>query len=307
MRAHGLAGIVIAAAVTGACGSGASSAESVAWAPPTEAEIPADSFGAAVRRGLAIIRSTPESLPRFATSNLRCVSCHQMDGRKATAAPLTGAHARYPRYMPRTGAVVTIADRVNYCVTRSLAGNALPYESREMADVIAYLAFISQGAPVGGKAAVADGLVPMQEPLTGDADRGRDLFGAKRCAQCHGADGAGLVAGVPALWGAKSYAIGASLAREERAASFIFHNMPQDAPGTLTAQEAFDLAAFVNAHERPDSPGKDKDYPSGGAPRDVPYSTAGRDAYRPPSRLLPRANPAGATVPAPPSARRGSY
>ena len=32
------------------------------------------------------------------------------------------------------------------------------------------------------------------------------------------------------------------------------HNMPQTQPGTLTAQEAFDLAAFINSHPRPDTP-----------------------------------------------------
>lgn len=306
---------LLAVALTWACGGAANSkppaataasTASAEWAPPGEAAIPADSQGAAIRRGLALIRATPDSLPRYATSNLRCVSCHQMDGLKATAAPLYGAYVRFPKYLSRTGAVVTIADRVNYCFTRSLAGNALPSDSREMADIIAYLAFISRGLTVGDKTPGADGLLAMNDTLVGDSKRGRELFTAKRCAQCHGPDGAGLIAGVPALWGAKSYAIGASMARLERAASFISHNMPQDLPGTLTAQEAFDLAAFVNSHERPDSPGKDNDYPAGGAPRDVPYAVKGHAPFNPPPTLVPRANPKGATVAAPPSVRRGA-
>ena len=73
----------------------------------------------------------------------------------------------------------------------------------------------------------------------------------------------------PALWGEKSYSVGASMAREERAASFIWHNMPQTAPGTLQPQEAFDLAAFINKHPRPDSPGKEGDWPMGGDDRDI--------------------------------------
>lgn len=264
-------------------------------------------MGAAVRRGLALIRFTPESLPKFATSNLRCVSCHQLDGRKATAAPLAASFARYPRFMPRTGAVVTIADRINYCFTRSLAGNALPYDSREMADIIAYLAFLSKGAPIGVKLPGGDGLVAMKDTLVGDSLRGRQMF-ATTCAKCHGPAGAGDgVPGVPALWGPKSYSIGASMARGERAASFIFHNMPHDNPGSLTPQQAFDLSAFINSHERPDSPGKEDDYPAGGAPSDVPYVTHGHQATRPPARLLPRANPKGATVPAPPSVRRTTH
>jgi thiosulfate dehydrogenase len=276
------------------------------WEPPAESEIPNDSLGAAIRRGLNLIRFTPESLPKYATSNLRCTSCHQMDGRKLEAAPLIGSHARYPRYLPRTGAVVTINDRVNYCFTRSLAGNALPYDSREMADIIAYLAFLSKGAPVGGRTPGANGLIAMKDTLAGDTGRGKALFTAKRCATCHGVDGTPAIPGVPSLWGPASYAIGASMTRLERAASFISHNMPQDAPGTLTAQESFDLAAYVNSHPRPDSPGKENDYPNGGAPRDVPYATKGRQPTSAPVTLLPRANPAGATVPAPPSVIRRS-
>ncbi len=269
-----------------------------AWKPLREADIPADSAGAAIRRGLYLLRFTPESLPAYAPGSLRCTSCHQDDGIKPTAAPLTGSHARFPKYMPRSGAVIALADRVNYCFTRSLAGNSLPVESREMTDILAYLAFISKDIPVGTKIAGADGLISMPDTLVGDVARGEALFTSKTCASCHGATGAGN-GPIPALWGAGSYSVGASMTRLERAASFIKHNMPQTAPGTLTAQEAFDLSAYINSHPRPDSPGKEGDWPMGGAPADVPYDTKGHKASNAPP-LLPRANPRGALVPNPP-------
>lgn len=270
-----------------------------AWKPPREADIPNDSIGASIKRGLYLLRFTPESLPAYATSNLRCTSCHQDDGIRVTSGPLTGSHARFPKYMPRSGAVISLADRVNYCFTRSLAGNALPVESREMTDILAYLWFLSKDVPVGTKLAGADGLVSMKDTLVGDVARGEALFTSKTCVTCHAADGQGI--GVfPPLWGPKSYSIGASMSREERAASFIFHNMPQTSPGTLTAQEAFDLSAYINSHPRPDSPGKELDFPLGGVPKDVPFDTkSGHKGYRPPP-LLPRANPEGALVPNPP-------
>ena len=274
-----------------------------AWVPPREKDIPADSTGASVRRGLALFRFGPESLPAYATSSLRCTSCHQDDGLKRTSAPLTGSHARFPKYLARSAAVVTLADRVNFCFTRSLAGNALPVGSREMEDILAYLAFISTGVPVGAKIAGTNGLLAMKDTLVGDTARGRALFEAKQCVICHMKDGGGT-GSIPALWGPRSFSIGASMAREERAASFISHNMPQTAPGTLQPQEAFDLAAFVNSHPRPDSPGKEGDWPAGGAPRDTPYATPGHEPHRPPPGLLPRANPAGALVPAPQRAAR---
>jgi thiosulfate dehydrogenase len=267
-------------------GSAAVAFDASAWKPPAESDIPADSLGAAIRRGLALLRFTPESLPNYVTSNMRCVSCHENDGTKATAAPLTGSHARFPKYLSRSGSVITLADRVNFCMTRSLAGAALPVDSREMDDILAYLAFISRDVPVGRKLSAADGLLPMKDTLVGDTLRGHTLYAAT-CAVCHQADGSGH-SPIPALWGAGSFTIAASMARQERAASFIVHNMPQTAPGSLTAQNAFDLAAYIDAHARPDAPLKENDWPHGGAPRDVPYSTKGHAAFNPPARLVPR-------------------
>ncbi len=273
------------------------------WKPKREADIPNDSMGASVRRGLYLLRFTPESLPAYATSGLRCTSCHQDDGIRPSSGPLTGSHARFPKYMSRTGAVITLADRVNYCFTRSLAGNVLPVDSREMTDLLAYMAFISQDVPVGVQLTGHDGLIKMPEMLEGDATRGEQLYVSKTCSSCHGADGNG-VGPLPPLWGPRSYSVGASMSRIERAASFIYHNMPQTAPGTLTAQEAFDLAAYINGKPRPDSPSKELDWPMGGNPADVPYDLrSGHKAFRPPP-LLPRATPRTAVVPVPPRAAR---
>ena len=281
----------------------ASSFVEAAWKPPTEADIPADSLGASIRRGLAILRNTPDSLPAYATSGLNCTSCHQSDGLKLSAAPLTGSHSRFPKYMPRSGAVISLADRVNYCFTRSLAGNALPVASREMTDILAYLAFISKDVPVGTKIAGHDGIISMKDTLVGEVGRGEVVY-KRECAACHQLDGQGIAKAFPPLWGPKSYSIGASMARAERAASFIWHNMPQSQPGKLTPQEAFDVAAYINSHPRPDSPGKESDWPMGGAPADVPYATKGHAAFNPPASLVTRASPATAVVPNPPRAPR---
>jgi thiosulfate dehydrogenase len=271
-----------------------SSWDSAAWRPPAIADLPHDSLSTAIRRGLALVTATAESLPRFVGGNLNCTSCHLDEGQRATAAPLTGTFARYPKYIDRTGAVVSMEDRVNYCMTRSLAGSRLPNGSREMQDMLAYLAFMARGVPIG--AHLPQEGMPAMPKLNGDAARGDSVYGAT-CARCHGADGAGM-AKVPALWGPKSFSIGASMARVERAASFIRYNMPFDKPGTLSDRDAFDVAAFLTSKPRPDMPDKARDWPYGGAPADVPYDTKGHTAFRPPL-LLPRKNPTQATVPVP--------
>jgi thiosulfate dehydrogenase len=270
------------------------------WQAPGIDSTPDDPFEAAVYRGLALLTHTRDSLPGYVGGNLNCTSCHLDEGRRPNSAPLVGVFARYPRYLERTGAVVPIEDRINYCFTRSLAGSKLPPGSREMQDIVAYLAFISTDVPTGEH--VRGEGMPKMAALTGDSSSGRTLF-ADNCARCHGNNGAGM-GPVPALWGPKSFSIGASMARQERAASFIRYNMPLDRPGILTDQQAFDLAAYVTTMARPDSPGKENDYPSGGAPADVPYDTKGRKALRPP-KVLPRTtNPVAAIVTAPPSVLR---
>ena len=272
------------------------------YTPPSDSTIPDDELGKSIRRGLALIVNTTDSLPAYAPGNIQCASCHLNGGRTRDAALLAGAYARFPKYMDRTGAVIPLEDRINYCFTRSLAGTRLPSNSREMQDIMAYLAFISSGVPVGSH--VKGEGMPKMPPLRGDSARGAALF-ATTCVACHGVEGSGNRPLIPALWGAGSYSIGASMAREERAATFIRHFMPKSNPGSLTDQQAYDLSAYINSHPRPDSPGKEKDWPLGGAAADVPYNTAGHVAFRPPQKLLPRKNVAGSIV-APPQSVGGA-
>jgi thiosulfate dehydrogenase len=44
------------------------------------------------------------------------------------------------------------------------------------------------------------------------------------------------------------------MARVDLAAGFIRANMPFDKPGTLTDDQAWDVAAFIDSHERPKDP-----------------------------------------------------
>ncbi len=268
------------------------------WQPPPDSAIPNDSLGASIRRGLQLVLHTQDSLPRYAPGKLSCSNCHLAAGRNPDAAPFAGAQARFPKYMDRTGAVIGLADRVNYCFTRSLGGNRIPVGSREMQDILAYIGWLSTGVPVGeGKHLPgAEGLHEMPQKLVGDTARGAALFAVK-CTLCHNADGQGKP-GYPALWGPRSFSVGASMARRNKAASFIWHNMPFGQGKSLTPQQAFDVAAYIDAHPRLDSPGKEDDWPTGGAPSDVPYATKGHAAYMPPP-LLPRQNPREAIVPKP--------
>jgi thiosulfate dehydrogenase len=236
---------------------------------PNDSEIPSGALGTSVRRGRALLAATRDSLPAFAPGKLRCVSCHLDEGRRANASPFVGVYARYPNYNARSGHPYTIQDRINDCFRRSLNGRALPADGSDMRDMVVYFAWLSHGVPVG--AAVEGQGLPKLTPLAGDTASGRALFG-EQCARCHGADGAGTAV-APPLWGRASFNIGAGMSRLRTAAAFIRYNMPFDRPGSLTDQQAFDVAAFVTSRPRPDFAGKENDWPNGDAPPDVAYRT----------------------------------
>ena len=244
-------------------------ADTVAFAPPADSLIPSDAVGRSIRRGRALLARTRDSLPDHVGAALQCVSCHPQDGRQPGAMPWVGVYARFPQYRSRNAALSLIEDRINDCFLRSMNGRALDPASSEMRDIVAYMAFLSRGVPVGA-AVEGEGLARLPN-LKGDSGRGAALF-QPNCARCHGADGDGTAV-APPLWGDRSFNIGAGMARVRTAAAFIRHNMPLDRPGTLTDQQAMDVAAYVTSQPRPDYAGKENDWPAGGAPPDVPYTT----------------------------------
>jgi thiosulfate dehydrogenase len=111
-----------------------------------------------------------------------------------------------------------------------------------------------------------------------DVANGGEVY-RNRCQLCHGASGEGLKAAThpgggylfPPLWGPDSYNIGAGMARVLTAARFIKARMPLGNP-SLTDDEAFDVAGFMNSQPRPDADQLQKDYPDlARKPVDSPY------------------------------------
>jgi thiosulfate dehydrogenase len=264
-------------------------AGAVVHGPMARLSTPVQAPAPSVARGLAVLQHFNDSLPRFGGNGLRCVSCHLDDGRRGDAMSWIAVTARYPKYRARRGSVETIEQRVNECITRSLAGRALPENESMMRDMVAYLESL-RTMPVPTR--------PDTVRLTGDTVRGATGY-QRACARCHGASGAGGAA--PAVAGARTYSIGAGMARQQVLATFLRWNMPQDQPGTLSAQDAADIAAWVLRQPRQDHPGKELDWPKGDPPADVAYMTnAARAAGRPqpsPRPLLRRRIAPGIVAP----------
>lgn len=242
----------------------------VPFVVPAASTIPTGPVGDAVRRGKALLEHTRDSLPRFVGNDLNCTNCHMDGGTRKDAMPWIGVYSRFPQYRSRTGAVIVLEDRLKDCFERSMNGRAPAHDSKDMKDMVAYLAWLSRDVPVGRD--VEGQGMPAVAPLAPDTVRGREVYLAE-CARCHGADGQGLVPPAPPLWGPRSFNIGAGMARLRTAASFLKVAMPYDRPGTLTDQQAYDVAAYMNGQGRPDFPGKEADWPNGDPPPDVAYPT----------------------------------
>lgn len=256
---------------------------------PDSVRIAGDTVVAArVREGYHVFRETGKYAPRFVGNGLSCGNCHLNAGQRDRGMPLVGVAAVFPEYRSRSGRLISLEDRIRDCFERSMNGSAPPFDSRELLSVAAYVAWLSDGQPVGRSPAWRGRNVigkARQVPVARlDTAAGRAVY-ARSCAACHGADGQGVDLGTARpgpLWGPRSWNDGAGMARVYTLAGFIRWAMPLTAPGSLTDQEAQEVAAYVDSRPRPAYPGKAADYPDGHVPADAVYypKRAGRSTTK---------------------------
>lgn len=267
--------LLVAAVATIAAGRAAAAElpASVPLAAPSPSTIPSGGIGDAIRLGLKIVTDTQAtSVKPYLGNGLTCANCHLDAGRQAYAAPLVGLTGVFPEYESRTGAVESLEERINQCFVRSMNGRKIPSSSPEMVALLAYTAWLSQGVPTGVSVA-GRGFKDVKAPGKPDPVRGKTLFGQK-CAACHGANGQGTPGAggafvFPPLWGPKSFNTGAGMALTSVAAPFVQTKMPLGNAGTLSDQDAYDIAAYFTAQPRPKFAARAKDWPKGGRPADA--------------------------------------
>ena len=133
---------------------------------------------------------------RYAGNNLACGDCHLEAGTKKFGLPVFGLYGDFPKYSARAGAEITIEDRVNACMTRSLNGRAMPADSPEMQAFVAYIKFLSTGVPPDQRLpGLGAGNIPELDRAA-DPVRGRAVYVAK-CQGCHNTDGSGIRRSLP--------------------------------------------------------------------------------------------------------------
>ena len=242
-------------------------------------------LSSAIRSGFQIFTNTPVEAARFAPGGMSCSNCHLNAGLRERALPLLGVAGAFPEYNRRSGRLYSLGDRITDCFLRSedatgsgLSGEGLPSPtSPEVLAVSAYIAWLARGIEVGGalpwrgqNTIPPSALVPVEqlEPAMGEA-----LY-REKCITCHGVDGQGVTIGdkrAGPLWGDRSWNDGAGAARVYTLAGIIRWTMPYLDPGSLTDQDAQQIASYINSQPRPAYPFKDSDYRIETLPPDSVY------------------------------------
>ena len=228
-----------------------------AFQPPPESTIPSNKFGDAVKMGEAIFRDPAAHAGTYVGNDLRCTNCHLEAGRLAGASPMWAAYVSYPAYRKKNDEVNSFEQRLQGCFRYSMNGKAPPLGDPVLTALESYSFFLAKGLPTG-EPAPGRGYPALPTPASApDYARGATVY-TQHCAACHGADGGGQKADgkvvFPPLWGARSFNWGAGMVSIKNAAEFIHANMPLGQGGTLTPQEAWDVAAFVDSQVRPQDP-----------------------------------------------------
>lgn len=235
-----------------------------AFTPPADSDIPTGPAGDSIRRGQQIFLHTAANAGNYVGNGLSCGNCHLDGGRRPNAAPMWAAWGSYPAYRAKNDQINTMEDRIRDCFSYSMnapaspSGGPPPRADAIYRDLQMYFFWLARGAPTGvdlpGK-----GYLQLRPTAPGhDPARGADVY-AKNCAACHGDDGQGTKNAdgsyaFPPLWGPQSFNWGAGMGKVANAAGFIKANMPLGQGYSLTDQQAWDVAAFVDSHERPRDP-----------------------------------------------------
>jgi thiosulfate dehydrogenase len=234
------------------------------WTAPDVKSISGSEEGQLISYGRELIIHTsvylgPRGSVRAMSNGMNCQNCHLEAGTKPFGNNYSAVASTYPKWRARSGTEETIEKRINDCLERSLNGEPLESDSRELKAMVAYIKWMGQGVEknVAPKGSGLVALPYLDRPAS--VEKGRAVY-QQKCALCHGKNGEGILLPdssgwlYPPLWGEKSYNIGAGLFRLSRFAGYVKTNMPLGATyelPQLTDEEAWDVAAYVNSMPRP--------------------------------------------------------
>lgn len=212
-----------------------------------------------ILRGRDIFMNTQQFRGKYVFNDLNCKSCHLAEGGLNWSGPVWPAVTTLPDFRGKNQHVNSLEERIAGCFVYSMNGSPPDYGSDDMVALVAYHQWLATGAKIYQSNISGRGFSHLGQAMPKGTNyaSGERLY-QQQCAICHGGDGAGRHQDgsviFPALWGDASYNWGAGIVRVFTAASFIQNNMPLGKPGSLSDQDAWNLALFINSHERPQDP-----------------------------------------------------
>jgi sulfur-oxidizing protein SoxA len=114
---------------------------------------------------------------KIGPENKSCADCHG-----DAASSMKGIAARYPAFSPALGRPVDLEQRINICRTEKQNASPLPFESKDLLALTAFVASQSRGLPIE---------VATDERTRPFIEAGREIFYRRQgqldlaCAQCH--------------------------------------------------------------------------------------------------------------------------
>ncbi|MGE5155326.1 MAG: c-type cytochrome [Bdellovibrio bacteriovorus] len=247
-----------------------------------------------VRRGYQYMHNTSRTLGPFgnirypdgapyATAATACSSCHFTGGHVPFGTPVYQSPSKYKPnpitglgpYFGPMGYNRDLEDSIIDCFRNCMNAERSPSKDDPvMRDLVAYIEWVADGIrdpemrenwrllppEAGPNLPVIANLVGMRASPA----RGRTLY-QDRCSKCHDKDGAGRGEyrrdegrpRTPALWGLRDgHSRAAAFYRNGVLGAYIQTHMPLDRANTLSAQQALDIAAYINAPDKPRSSGQ---------------------------------------------------
>lgn len=130
-----------------------------------------------VNPGMFWVEEGAQAWRRSAASSATCDACHG-----DPAQSMRGVAARYPAFDQQVQRVINLEQRINLCRDRHQQVKPLPYESRELLALTAFVSYQSRGLPVK---------VQIDGPAASSFLRGREEYERRRgqfdmsCVGCH--------------------------------------------------------------------------------------------------------------------------
>lgn len=227
----------------------------------------------------------PDGDTRYADTGLpyvdtvmACSSCHFLGGQVPFGTPVYQSPSKYTPdpetglgpYFGPLGYNRDLEDSIIDCFTNCMNADRAPAKDDPvMIALVDYIEWVADGiidpaaredwSQLPPEAGPGLPSIPGVRSMRADPLAGAQLYAAS-CADCHDEDAPG--AGeyrigeerprIPALWGGRDgYSRGAAFYRVPVLAAYIQTHMPLDDPQTLGDQAALDIAAYVNAPDKP--------------------------------------------------------